>query len=71
MATRLVYHSDEIMGPGFFIFFNKVATVGGGGSSPSPKEKKDRDDELFDLGLDDDDLIDILALTAKTGILDE
>lgn len=72
-TVDVVYESDEIIGPGWLMFFTETVRISparAGGAKDKAKSTKHRDQQLRELGLEEDDLIDIIDLTIRTGLID-
>ena len=67
----VIYESQEIMGPGWLMFFTESIRVkppsGGGSGSDTSKL---RAQQLRELDLEESDMTDIIEITLHSGILD-
>ena len=69
----VIYESEEIMGPGFFVFFTEHVTVippTGGSDGSSKRAAQLRAQQLEELAIEEDDLLDMAELTILSGIIE-
>ena len=58
--------SDELMGPGWLMFFTGSRVYHYAGAPP---DKTEEELHLKELGLEEDDIIEIIEITLMTGVL--
>ncbi len=75
--AQIIVESPEILGPGFFMFFHELAVFPSVSKTAFIREKSSQNKikafnemELIKLGLEEEDIMELIELTILSGIID-